>query len=117
MIEPGGVKAHVEVTAKLGGDDSSGMGVEAGNAEIDMPGVVENPDLGMLGGRDAILGFALAEAGDRSGPLPCRVGESAVDAGGVVDVYSVEVGRGLGAASAGNSRRRYLTLNTRTLKG
>ena len=93
------------------------MGIEAGDPEIDVVGVIKHPDFGALGGGDAILGFALAESGDWSGLLPGRVREGAVDTGGVVNADGMEQGEGWAAASVGKRRRRYLNLNTRNLKG
>src|SRR5262249_34003671 len=59
-------------------DDRGGRAVVAGDAEIEVVGVRQDPDLRLLGGRRSLIWLALAEGTDGPCAGPGRLIENAV---------------------------------------
>lgn len=71
-------RAHQPVALEEAGDDLARLTVAGQDADVERVVVEEDAHLGVLGGRDALEGFPLPEAGDRACQGPGRLVETAV---------------------------------------
>src|SRR5229473_6263857 len=69
------------ISEQLGGDNVGRRLVVAVDAEVNMAGIVEHADFGLLCGRRSLEWLALTEISDGRRSLPNRIVESSVQAG------------------------------------
>ena len=74
-----------KISTELCGDDGVWGGVETTYADVEMAGVVEDTDFGVLGCGLSFQGLALAEIGDDWPVRPERVFKRAIQAGRMID--------------------------------
>jgi hypothetical protein len=74
------VQFLADIPAQLGGDDAFGIGIEAGDAEIDVMLAVENANLRFFSRSLSLKGLSLAKVGNRRGLLPDGIIQCAVNA-------------------------------------
>jgi hypothetical protein len=84
------VRSQAGIPAHLLGRDPLGFPVVAGGPQVEALPVVEQPDLGALGGGLALLRLPLEKSIRRHRPAPHRIIEAAVEDRGLsrVDPYS-----------------------------
>src|SRR5262249_52090510 len=73
------VAFHVSVAPEFGGNDARRIGIKTSDREVDVMGVVKNPDLGALRSILAFMRVTLAEVGDGLCQAPASFLKKSID--------------------------------------